>query len=74
MTELWCIPKPLTKITPPPRGVWRFCEVKLNGKTYYSIEHHDHGHGKEVTLGTAVRRDLTPEQQEMSLDALTALL
>lgn len=72
MTELWCIPKPLKKITPPPR-VWRFCEVTLNGKKSYSIEHHEHGKSKEPTLGTTVRYELTPEQQEMSLDVLTKL-
>lgn len=74
MTELWCIGKPLTREAPKPaRGVWRFCETTFNGKTYCSIEYHAHGASKEATLGTTARRDLTPEQQEMSLDVLTTL-
>lgn len=72
MTELWCIGKPIVR-EKPKRGTWRFCEVTLNGKTYCSIEHHEHGGSKEPVLGTATRIDLTEDQKDMSLDVLTSL-
>lgn len=51
----------------------RFCVTTLNGKEYFSMEHHDHGDSKEPRLGTMKRFPLSEEQASLGLGKLISL-